>query len=141
VRSKIADFYDFFTINDRHYHVNSSLKYFWHFFISFNYCLTRYVFVLYATDNSLKNSIKLIYFQCLILGYIKQLMNNVFIRAMVKIFSFGERCHFPFHSAVASWNGIFHLSLNENIFTIARMKTFIVCIYHTTPQHTAQPYH
>ena len=44
---------------------------------------------------------------------------NVFIRAMVKIFSFGERWNFPFHSAVASWNGKFHLSPNENIFTIA----------------------
>ncbi len=44
---------------------------------------------------------------------------NVFIRAMVKIFSFGERWNFPFHSAVASWNGKFHLSPHENIFTIA----------------------
>ena len=41
------------------------------------------------------------------------------IRAMVKIFSFGERWNFPFHSAVASWNGKFHLSPHENIFTIA----------------------
>ena len=46
---------------------------------------------------------------------------NVFIRAMhmVKIFSFGERWNVPFHSAVASWNGKFHLSPHENIFTIA----------------------
>ena len=35
---------------------------------------------------------------------------NVFIRAMVKIFSFGD---------VAEWNGKFHLSPHENIFTIA----------------------
>ncbi len=32
------------------------------------------------------------------------------------------------YSAVASWNGKFHLSPHENIFTIARMKTFIICI-------------
>ena len=44
---------------------------------------------------------------------------NVFIRAMIKIFSFGERWNFPFDSAVASWNGKFHLSPRENIFTIA----------------------
>ena len=28
----------------------------------------------------------------------------------------------------ASLNGTFHLSPNENIFTIARIKTFITCI-------------
>ena len=44
--------------------------------------------------------------------YIKQIM-NVFIRAMVRIFSFGERWNVPFNSAV-------HLSSpHENIFTIA----------------------
>ncbi len=36
-----------------------------------------------------------------------------------------------FHSvkdvATAEWNGKFHLSPTENIFTIARMKTFIIC--------------
>ena len=50
--------------------------------------------------------------------YIKQIM-NVFIRAMVKIFSFGERWNVPFNSAVALLNGTFHLSPHENILTIA----------------------
>ena len=44
---------------------------------------------------------------------------NVFIRAMVRIFSFGERWNVPFNSAVASLNGTFHLSPHENILTIA----------------------
>ena len=60
-------------------------------------------------------------------NYIKQIM-NVFIRAMIRIFSFGERWNVPFNSAVASLNGTFHLSPNENILTIARIKTFIICI-------------
>jgi hypothetical protein len=59
--------------------------------------------------------------------YIKQIM-NVFIRAMVRIFSFGERWNVPFNSAVASLNGTFHLSPNENILIIAQIKTFIICI-------------
>jgi hypothetical protein len=50
--------------------------------------------------------------------YIKQIM-NVFIRAMVRIFSFGERWNVPFNSAVASLNRTFHLSPHENILTIA----------------------
>jgi hypothetical protein len=50
--------------------------------------------------------------------YIKQIM-NVFIRAMVRIFSFGERWNVPFNSAVASLNGTFHLSPHENFLTIA----------------------
>ena len=50
--------------------------------------------------------------------YIKQIM-NVFIRAMVRIFTFGERWNVPFNSAVASLNGTFHLSPHENILTIA----------------------
>ena len=63
--------------------------------------------------------------------YIKQIM-NVFIRAMVRIFSFGERWNVPFNSAVASLNGTFHLSSpHENILTIARIKTFIICIIWT----------
>ena len=58
---------------------------------------------------------------------------NVFIRAMVRIFSFGERWNVPFNSAVASLNGTFHLSPHENILTIARIKTFIICItFHFT---------
>jgi hypothetical protein len=55
---------------------------------------------------------------CLFWYYIKQIM-NVFIRAMVKIFSIGDRWNVPFNSAVASLNGTFHLSPHENILTIA----------------------
>jgi hypothetical protein len=43
----------------------------------------------------------------------------MFIRAMVRIFSFGERWNVPFNSVVASLNGTFHLSPHENILTIA----------------------
>jgi hypothetical protein len=64
---------------------------------------------------------------CLFWYCIKQIM-NVFIRAMVRIFSFGERWNVPFNSAVASLNGTFHLSPHENILTIARIQTFIICI-------------
>ena len=53
---------------------------------------------------------------------------NVFIRAMVRIFSFGERWNVLFNSAIASLNRTFHLSPNENILTIARIKTFTICI-------------
>ena len=53
---------------------------------------------------------------------------NVFIRAMVRIFSFGERWNVLFNSAIASLNRTFHLSPHENILTIARIKTFIICI-------------
>jgi hypothetical protein len=52
---------------------------------------------------------------------------NVFIRAMVRIFSFGERWSVPFNEATAELNGTFHLSPNENILTIARIKAFIIC--------------
>ena len=52
---------------------------------------------------------------------------NVFIRAMVRIFSFGERWNVPFNKATAELNGTFHLSPNENILTIARIKTFMPC--------------
>ena len=54
-------------------------------------------------------------------GMIKQIM-NVFIRAMVRIFSFGERWDVLFNSAIASLNRTFHLSPHENILTIARMR-------------------
>ena len=50
--------------------------------------------------------------------YIKQIM-NVFIRAKVRIFSFGERWNVLFNSAIASLNRTFHLSPYENILTIA----------------------
>ena len=44
---------------------------------------------------------------------------NVFIRAIVIIFSFGERVIFPFNSAIASSNGTINLSPHETILTIA----------------------
>ena len=47
---------------------------------------------------------------------------NVFIRAMVRIFSFGERWNVPFNSVVATLNGTFQLSPSENILTIARIN-------------------
>jgi hypothetical protein len=67
--------------------------------------------------------------------YIKQIM-NVFIRAMVRIFSFGERWFVPFNSAVASLNGTFHLSPHENILTIALINihylyTVLYCNIHS----------
>ena len=43
----------------------------------------------------------------------------MFLRAMVKIFSFGERWNVPFNEATAELNGTFHLSPHENILTIA----------------------
>jgi hypothetical protein len=43
----------------------------------------------------------------------------MFMSAMVRIFSFGVRWNVPFNSAVASLNGIFHLSPHDNILTIA----------------------
>ena len=52
---------------------------------------------------------------------------NVFIRAMVRIFSWGERWNVLFNEAIAELNGTFHLSPHENILTIARIKTFIIC--------------
>ena len=53
---------------------------------------------------------------------------NVFIHVMVRIFLFRERWNVPFNSGIASMNGTFHLSVNENILTIARIKTFIICV-------------
>ena len=43
---------------------------------------------------------------------------NVFIRAMLRTFSFGERWNVLFNLAIAS-NRTFHLSPHENILTIA----------------------
>ena len=50
--------------------------------------------------------------------YIKQIM-NVFIRAIVRIFSFGESLIVPFNSAIASLDRTINLSPHENILTIA----------------------
>ena len=44
---------------------------------------------------------------------------NVFIRAIVRIFSFGERLIVPFNSAIASLNETINLSPHENILPIA----------------------
>ena len=49
---------------------------------------------------------------------IKQTM-NVFICAVVRISSFGERWNVLFNSAITSLNSTFHLSPHENILTIA----------------------
>ena len=59
--------------------------------------------------------------------YIKQIM-NAFIRAMVRIFSFGERWNFLFNSAIASLNRTFHLSPHENILTIALINIYYLYI-------------
>jgi hypothetical protein len=63
----------------------------------------------------------------------------MFIRAMVRIFSFGERWNVSFNSAVALLNGTFHLSPHENILTIARINILYLytipwyCIFISTP--------
>ena len=68
--------------------------------------------------------------------YIKQIMNvHVFIRAVVRVFSFGERWNVLFNSAIASLNRTFHLSPNENILTIALIK--IHYLYNNKPAKTA----
>jgi hypothetical protein len=57
----------------------------------------------------------------------------MFIRAMVRIFSFGERWNVPFNSAVASLNGTFHLSPHENILTIALINIhYLYNVYQRT---------
>ena len=47
--------------------------------------------------------------------------------AMVRIFSLGKRWNLLFHEAIAELDGTFHLSPNENILTIARIETVIIC--------------
>ena len=47
---------------------------------------------------------------------------NVFIRAIVRVFSFSERLIVPFNLAVASLNGTISISPHENILTIALMN-------------------
>ena len=41
------------------------------------------------------------------------------IRAIVRIFSFGERLIVPLNSAIASLNGTINVSPHENVLTIA----------------------
>ena len=61
--------------------------------------------------------------------YIKQVM-NVFIRAVVRIFSLGERWNVLFNSAIASLSRTFHLSPHENILTIALISIhYLYTIY------------
>jgi hypothetical protein len=60
----------------------------------------------------------------------------MFIRAMVRIFSFGERWNVPFNSAVASLNGTFHLSPHENILTIARINIHYLYTLRTFQGHS-----
>jgi hypothetical protein len=45
----------------------------------------------------------------------------MFIRAMVRIFSFGERWNVPFNEATAELNGTFHLSPNANSQRVQRI--------------------
>ena len=54
---------------------------------------------------------------------------NVFIRAMVRIFSFAERLIVPFNSAIASLNGTINLSPHENILTIAHTVSRLEFVY------------
>ena len=51
---------------------------------------------------------------------------NVSIRAIVRIFSFGERLIVPFNEAIAELNGTINLSPNENILTIALINIHYV---------------
>ena len=53
---------------------------------------------------------------------------NVFIRAMVRIFSFGERWNVLFNSAIALLNRTFCLSPHENIRTIALINIYYLYI-------------
>ncbi len=60
----------------------------------------RYLFVLYSTNLKIFKNFD----NCFILVlYIKQIM-NVFIRAMVKTFSFGERRNFPLEWKISSFS-------------------------------------
>ena len=72
---------------------------------------------------------------------------NAFIRAMVRIFSFGERWNVLFNSAIASLNRTFYLSPHENILTIAltnihylytilHIYTLVKAHFHTSVTYT-----
>ena len=60
--------------------------------------------------------------------FIKRAMNiktmNVFIRAMVRIISSEQRWHVPFNEAIET----FHLLLNEHVFTVTRIKHYLLYI-------------
>ena len=61
-----------------------------------------------------------------------------FIRAMVRIFSSGERWNVPLNETIAQLNETFHLPPNENILTIARIKSFIICFISNSLNFGAQ---
>ena len=65
----------------------------------------------------------------------------MFFRAMVRIFSFGERWNVPFNSAVASLNGTFHLSPHENILTIALINIHYLYTSSASLQHAYNENH
>ena len=56
----------------------------------------------------------------------------MFMSAMARTFSFSKRWNVLFNEAIAELNRTFHLSPNENILTIARIKTFIICFIYNT---------
>jgi hypothetical protein len=67
----------------------------------------------------------------------------MFIRAIVRIFSFGEGWNVPFNLAVASLNGTFHLTLHENILTISLINIhylYTIQHYYTSLYKTIQHY-
>ena len=105
-------------------HLNRSLSFDWRIrgHMSFNYFFhstvyreflfhsTVYRAFLFHSIISIPRSIQMLY----------KTNNECFlIRAMERIFSFGERLNVPFNSADASLNGTFNLSPHENILTIA----------------------
>ena len=53
---------------------------------------------------------------------------NVFIRAIVRIFSLSEKLILPLNSAIASLNGTINLSPHENILTIALINIYYLYI-------------
>lgn len=56
---------------------------------------------------------------------------NASIRAMVRVFSVGERQNVLFKEAITWLSRTFHLSPHQNIlYTTALNKTFIICIVH-----------
>ena len=53
---------------------------------------------------------------------------NVFIRAIVRRISFGERLIVPFNEAIAELNATINLSPHENILTIALMRGQVISV-------------
>ena len=64
---------------------------------------------------------------------------NVFIRAMIRIFSFGERWNVLFNSAIASLNRTFHLPPHENILTIALINIHYLYNVFVSGEDNKQP--